>query len=88
MKNTLTLAFIIGMASCAAPKAVVVGEAPVKPKENAVAAAPEPRVPADANDGLRLPEDMLALPDDSQLRSSSGSAGDGDATVITRPPKE
>lgn len=88
MKNPLTLAFIIGMASCAAPKAVVIEEAPVKPKENAVAAAPEPRPPSDPNDGLRLPEDMLALPDDSQLRSASSPSGDGDATVITRPPKE
>jgi hypothetical protein len=88
VKKPLTLAFILGMASCAAPKAVVVGEAPVKPKENAVAAAPEPRVPTDANDGLRLPADMLALPDDSQLRSASNPSGDGDATVITRPPKE
>ncbi len=44
-------------------------------------------MPSDPNDGLRLPEDMLSLPGDEQLRSAAPD-GDGDATVITRPPKE
>lgn len=87
MKNPFTLLFVIGLASCGAPKAIIIAEAPVKPAENAVAAAPEPIVPADTNDGLRLP-DMLALPDEAQLRSSPDPSGDGKATVITRPPKE
>ena len=87
MKNPLTLLLAIGLASCGAPKAIIVAEVPVKPKEQQTVAAPEPSVPADPNDGLRLP-DMLALPDDAQLRSSPGPAGNGNATVITRPPKE
>jgi hypothetical protein len=39
-------------------------------------------------DGLRLPSDMLGLPQDDQLRTAPGIAKEGKATVIVRPPEE
>jgi hypothetical protein len=88
LKNPFILLFAIGLASCAAPKAIIVEETPVKAVKNTVAEAPKPQVPADPNDGLRLPDDMLALPDDAQLRPSAAPSGDGAAPVIVRPPKQ
>ncbi len=87
MKTLFTLPLFLGLASCAAPKAIVIEVAPVKPVKKAVADAPKPSVPGDPNDGLRLP-DMLALPSDDQLRRSTAPSGDGAAPVIARPPKE
>lgn len=75
------------MASCAAPKAVVVEETPVKPVSKAVADTPSPTVTGGHDDGLREP-DMLALPSDEQLRRSSAPSGDGASPVTLRPPKE
>ena len=86
MKNPLTLILALGLASCGPPKAIIVAQAPVKP-EGRAAATPAPRVASHSDDGLRMP-DMLDLPDEEQLRSSPGPAGSGNATVITRPPKE
>ena len=89
MKNPFILILIlaIGLASCAAPKkALIIAEAPKGQPAEVALAPPEPSVPAPADDGLRMP-DMLALPDDEQLRSSPGEAP-GEATVITRPPAE
>lgn len=43
-------------------------------------------LPVRRND-LRLP-DMLALPQDEQLRSAPDAPKDGKATVIVRPPEE
>ena len=85
MKNTLILLAAIALASCAAPKAVVVAEAP---KRKQPAAAPAETPIAHADDDMRLPEDLLALPEDSQLRSSAPISKDGDATIITSPPSE
>ncbi len=91
MKKSFTLLFVIGLASCAAPKATVVAEeAPVKPVEkNAVAdISPPISVAGDPNDGLRIGDDILALPSDEQLRASPTPSGGGTAPVIVRPPKD
>jgi hypothetical protein len=88
VKNPITILAAIAMASCAPPKAIIVEEAPVKPVKSALADAPKPPVPTDPNDGMRLPSNMLALPDDSQLKPSGAPAGDAAAPVIVRPPKE
>lgn len=88
MKNPAILFLAAGLASCAAPKAIVIEEAPIE-KQEAVASIPQPAQPTlPANDGMRLPEDLLSLPDESQLRSAAPVPKDGDATVITRPPQE
>lgn len=87
MKKPFTLIFALGLVSCAAPKAIVVEEAPKKRVEK-VAPVSEPLAPALADDGLRLPEDMLTLPNNSQLRPSAKPSGDGAAPVIVRPPKD
>lgn len=84
MKNPLILLAAIALASCAAPKAVVVAEAP---KKKVVTAPAAPEEPALADDDLRLP-DMLTLPDDTQLRSAAPLKKEGDATIITSPPTE
>jgi hypothetical protein len=44
-------------------------------------------IPAPVDDGLRLP-DMLALPDENQLRSAAPLKKEGDATIIASPPTE
>lgn len=85
-KNIILLAFL-ALASCATPKAVVVGEAPLKQPSAVTPPAPEKMPPALANDGLRLP-DMLSLPDDNQLRSTAPIKNDGNATIITSPPSD
>ncbi|MGJ8632738.1 MAG: hypothetical protein ACSHX7_02375 [Luteolibacter sp.] len=77
------------LASCAAPKATIVEEVPEKPVAKKVAVVPkqidpEP-VPQDT--GLRLGDDMLTMPDDSQLRSISPESHTG-SPVIARPPSE
>lgn len=84
MKNPTILLVAIALASCVPPKAGVIAEVPTKPVVIAPAA---PEKPAIADDGLRLP-DMLALPDDTQLRSTAPLDKEGDATIIARPPTE
>jgi hypothetical protein len=84
--------------SCVAPKATIAADAPenAAPKKNKTtqsmvadfspeAIKPTP-LPVRRN-GLRLP-DMLALPQDDQLRSAPDAPKDGKATVIVRPPEE
>ncbi|QTN32828.1 hypothetical protein HZ994_10970 [Akkermansiaceae bacterium] len=89
MKNPITLLFAIGLASCAAPKAIVVEEAPEKPVKTAVADISPPATPGEPNDGLRIgDDDLLTLPSDEQLRPSSAPGGDSAAPVTIRPPKE
>jgi hypothetical protein len=72
--------------SCAAPKAIVVTEAP-ETKTTASAAVTEPATPNEPDDGIRLP-DMLGLPDEGELRSAATSPGKTpeSGAVIARPP--
>lgn len=82
----------IALCSCAAKKAVIVEEAPVKPVEDTAASEPPPAPLPDANDdgGFRLP-DMFDMPDENQLKSTPGLvSGDSgrDGTIITQPPRE
>jgi len=87
----------IGLASCSAPKATIVEEAPIESGPNIALTQPaispispkatKPTLPIARNTGLRLP-DMLGLPQDEQLRSAPGAPKDGKATVIARPPEE
>lgn len=86
MKNPLILLAAIALASCATPKAVVVEETGKK-KQPASAPAPPETPAALADDGLRLGEDWLTLPEDTQLRSTA-PIKDGNATIITRPPSD
>jgi len=84
VKNPTILLAALCLASCAPPKAIVIAEAPKKE----VPAKPAATVlPAPADDGLRLP-DMLALPDENQLRSAAPLKKEGDATIIASPPAE
>ena len=76
----------LALLSCAAPKAIVVEEAP-KTKTGEIVAVPEPVVPNEPDDGIRLP-DMLGLPDEGELRSSASLPGKTpeSGAVIARPP--
>lgn len=56
--------------------------AQVSPKET------KPTLPVVRNTGLRLPNNLLDLPHDEQLRTAPDSQKDGKATVIARPPEE
>ena len=88
MKNPFILFLAIGLASCAIPKkALIIAEGPKEQPKQETAAVSKPSIPAPADDGLRMP-DMLALPEDGQLRSTTPADGSGDATVIIRPPAE
>ncbi len=98
VKITATFLLAIGLTSCFAPKASIVAEAPIEIEttpaivQNAVVPVPpvktKPNLPVVRNTGLRLPADMLALPQDEQLRSAPDSPKDGKATVIARPPEQ
>ncbi len=81
----------LALLSCAAPKAVVVEEAPVSKKESVqqtAAAEPEPAASSLADDGIRLP-DMLGLPGESEFRSTRpATTSGGSGAVIARPPVE
>lgn len=81
----------LALLSCAAPKAVVVEEAPVLKKESAqqtAAAEPEPAERGLPDDGIRLP-DMLGLPGESEFRSTRpATTSSGSGAVIARPPVE
>ncbi|MFD2255361.1 hypothetical protein ACFSSA_01615 [Luteolibacter algae] len=94
MKTHFILLSAVALTSCEIPKqALVIAELPANNSASQSAqsssqdkATPAlPKTPSDTN--LRLP-DMLALPDENQLRSTTpGIASPNDATVITRPPK-
>jgi hypothetical protein len=78
------------MVSCAVPKATVVEQAPVKVKQEKMPepVAPELNVPAQVDDGLRMP-DMLAMPNEGDFRSTSPDAvktSNSSGAVISRPP--
>jgi hypothetical protein len=85
------LGFALLPPSCA-PKATVVVEAPVKIKQEIAPepAAPELSVPAQVEDGLRMP-DMLAMPSEGDFRSTNPAApktGNASGAVISRPPAD
>lgn len=86
-----TLACVIpalALLSCAAPKASVVAETPAEEtKIETSAAVPEPTIPNEPDDGIRLP-DMLGLPDEGELRSAASLPGKTpeSGAVIARPP--
>jgi hypothetical protein len=88
--KTLLITLIAGsVVSCATPKATVIAEAPKPaPAKKDQQSAPLEASNTAPDDGLRIGDDILALPSDEQLRSSPTPTGDGDATVITRPPAE
>jgi hypothetical protein len=78
----------LALLSCAAPKASVVAEAPVKEtKTEETASVPEPATPGEPDDGIRLP-DMLGLPGEGDLRSAASLPGKtpDSGAVIARPP--
>jgi hypothetical protein len=88
--HSACLALSLALCSCAAPKALVVEDAPVSKKETAgqtAAVAPEPSVGSPADDGIRLP-DMLGLPGENEFRSTrpATNTGGGSGAVIARPP--
>lgn len=84
------LAPSLALLSCAVPKASVVAEpaAPKTEKKEETTVASESAAPGQPDDGIRLP-DMLGLPGEGELRSSSpattGTASESGA-VIARPP--
>lgn len=80
-------------ASCVPPKATVVEAAP--PAQKKVEKAPEPvaseevPLPSAEDYGLRMPSNMLELPNDSDFRPTNPTAKPGDAgAVISRPPTD
>jgi hypothetical protein len=87
VKKPVILLAALALASCAAPKAIVVEDAPKKQQPGAAPATPVEKPAALADDGLRLP-DMLTLPDDNQLRSTAPTKKDGEGTIITSPPTD
>lgn len=83
----------LALFSCAAPKATVVAEAPVKKKEQKAPepVVAEPEMPPLPNDEIRLPSQMLDLPDDGAFRASNPQlpqTGSGSGAVIVRPPTD
>lgn len=94
VKQKHTFLALIGLvlASCAAPKAAVVEQAPTPKKQKAAPEpiVPEPELAAFPDEGLRLPE-MLDLPSDRDLRGSKPPAsniGSEAGAVISRPPTD
>ena len=99
MKKYAPFLLAIGLASCTPPKATIVEEAPIKSGPNIALTqsgiapispkATKPNLPITRNNGLiRLPDDILGLPKDEELRSSTDAPKEGKATVIARPPED
>jgi hypothetical protein len=93
LKHTFLALIGMALASCAAPEAAVVEQAPTPPQNEKVApepAAPEPDLAAFPDEGLRLPE-MLDLPSDGDFRATNPPAskvGSDAGAVISRPPTD
>jgi hypothetical protein len=91
--NLARMAPAFALLSCAAPKAIVVESAPASPRRQ-VAVESMDSVPGDLplpDDGIRLPEDMLAMPGDGEFRATSPNAiksGGEASAVIARPPTD
>jgi len=90
VKNPLIALIALGIVSCT-PKAEIVAVTPSSKPIKSQAANPQPKnlLPALPNDDMRIGDDILALPSDDQLRSSSNKPDrEGEASVIVRPPSE
>jgi hypothetical protein len=92
LATLVRLAPALALFSCAAPKAIVVEQAPQprKPKAAVESENSEPSFPSLADDGIRLP-DMLAMPGASEFHATSPNApkvGTEAGTVISRPPTD
>jgi hypothetical protein len=99
VKKTATFLLAICLASCFGPKPDIAAEptektapAAAPAKTGTTKVSPEQiqpvQLPVVRNTGMRLPENILALPQDDQLRSAPGAPKEGKATVIARPPEE
>lgn len=94
MKNSFTALLALGLASCAAPKGKIIYEVPegFYDKKEAIAQTPSTPVPKPApadDDGMRLGDEILLLPDESQLRATAPEIpSKNEAAVIARPPKD
>ncbi len=88
-KTSALLGIALALASCAAPRAIVVERAAVPKTQKTV---PEPMVaeselPALPDDGIRMP-DMLGMPGDGDFRSTQPIGVKGSGAVISRPPTD
>lgn len=83
------LAPALTLLSCAAPKAIIVNEAPAPTRRQTAAnsANSEPNLPALPDDGIRLP-DMLGMPGDGEFRATKPKGGTDAGAVISRPPTD
>jgi hypothetical protein len=85
---------VLALASCAAPKASVVAEAPAQKKEEPKVpepVAPDPMLPGLPNDGIRGSDTMLALPGEGDFRATNPALpkpGGGSGAVTVRPPTD
>lgn len=96
--SKITTCALLGLAmalvSCALPKpAVVVAQppAPKKVEKEPEATFPEPPVPSLPGDEIRMPPDMVSLPNDGDFRATTplGSKSDpGAGAVFVRPPTD
>ena len=93
-KTTVALlGVVLALVSCAAPKAIIVEQAPAVKKEEKKAPealVSEPAVPALPDDGIRMP-DMLGMPSEGDFRAtnpSSPKTGGESGAVISRPPTD
>lgn len=89
IKTLPLLGVALVMASCAAPKAIVVEQAPV-PKKQEIKPEPlvvESELPAFPDDGIRMPE-MLGMPEDGDFRSANPTGVKQSGAVISRPPTD
>jgi hypothetical protein len=75
--------------SCAAPKAIVVEEAPTRTTRRAAADSgfSDANLPPLPDDGIRLP-DMLAMPSDREFRATTPKGHLDAGAVIARPPTD
>ena len=86
------LGLAIALASCAAPKAEVIADAPPAEKKKTpvvVAEVPEPEMPTLPDDEIRMPS-LLNLPTDDEFRASNPllpKSGTGSGVVV-RPPTD
>lgn len=83
------LGVVWALASCAAPKAIVVEQSPVPKKQEGapVPVVAESELPALPDDGIRMP-DMLGMPGDGDFRSTNPIGVKEAGAVISRPPTD